>query len=209
MKVVLFGATGGVGAELLLQLLAGGHEVRVLVRSPERLPVREHPRLTVLQGELTDRAQVDAAVRGVEGALSTLGVARGGTAAPLVAGFDTVVSALEAAGVRRLVTISGAGLDVPGDRKGVPDKLVGWLLRRVAPEVLAQKEQEYARLQRSGLQWTLVRPPRIVPGGPTGRVRASLEKPPSTKVTRGDVAAFMLAQLSSPEHVGKAPFVAG
>jgi hypothetical protein len=143
----------------------------------------------------------------------------------LAAGCDAVLSALGptrrqkdvcstaaahviAAGVKRYVAISGAGLDVPGDDKDTVGKIVSFMVRTLTPAIFRDKVREHALLAASPVAWTLVRPPRLTDGPPTGRPRSSLTRAPSGSISRADLAAFTLAAASDDTLIGKAPFVA-
>ena len=102
MKLTVFGATGGVGREVVSQALDAGHDVRAYVRNPAELDLT-HPNLTVDAGELTDREAVQRAVHGADAVISALGPSldRKATGMPLVEGTRTIVDAMCAEGVER------------------------------------------------------------------------------------------------------------
>ena len=95
----------------------------------------------------------------------------------------------------------------PGDQKGVPDKAIGLIMKVVVGGMLRDRQRELALLQASKLDWTLARPPRLTDGDPKG-YRTSLERPPSTAITRADLAQFLVDQLETNEFSRRAPFVA-
>ena len=105
MKIALFGATGRVGGEVLKLALAEGHEVTVLVRSPEKLA--PHDRLTIIQGDVRDVAAVSNAVAGMDVVFSSLGTDQTTT---LTEAVPHMIRAMEDTGINRLVTIGTAGI---------------------------------------------------------------------------------------------------
>ena len=209
MKVCILGATGGTGRAATGAALDAGHTVGVLVRDPTRLGELAE-RVQVVQGNVTSAESVHRAVTGSNAVISALGpdsFRKGGLnsrAAPLV------VEAMRAAGARRLVVVSGAGVDVPGDRKGVGPRLLGRALRVVASGGMAERQQEAQIVMSSGLDWVLVRPPHLVDGPATGRVRAGsdLQLGLRDQVTRADLGRFLVDQLTDTRFVGQAPFIA-
>ncbi len=115
---------------------------------------------------------------------------------------------LREAGVRRFVGISGAGIDVPGDRKSRRDRIVSALIQRLGGAAVADKPREYAVWAQSGLDWTLVRPPRLTDDPATGRVEHHASTSPrATAVGRDDLAAFVLDCVEQSSYVGAAPLV--
>jgi len=105
--VVVFGASGGVGRQVVEQALARGHEVRAVVRSPGKLSLSD-PKLHIVAAELSEREAIDAALRGAESVISALGPSldRRATGMPLVQGTRNIVDAMETAGVRRATSAS-------------------------------------------------------------------------------------------------------
>jgi len=209
VRIVLFGATGRIGSATLQQALSRGHQVAVLVRHPDRLQFR-HERLRVLKGDARRRPEVVEVAAGAEAAISALGPRRNTPedADAHLQAVRTVLEALEATGVSRIVAVLGAAVDAPGDRKGAPDRIAGWLVRRFARWVYEAKRQEFDLLRESRLDWTAVRPPLVVPGPPTGTYGARLDRPPRPRIRTGDLAEFLVREVEEGRHVRQAPFVA-
>jgi hypothetical protein len=112
-------------------------------------------------------------------------------------------------GVGRLVSVSGAGLTLPGDDKGVGARLVSGLLRRLARDLLQDKEGEHAVLEASDVSWTEVRPPRLVDREGTGRWALVEQAPGVTAkpVAKADVALAMVDLAASREWLRRSPFL--
>ncbi|MEO8274125.1 MAG: NAD(P)H-binding protein [Chloroflexota bacterium] len=206
MKLTLIGATGGVGAELLRQALSDGHVVSALVRRPEGLEDVGLDRTVV--GDIRDADAVSNAVAGSEVVLWAVGATK--NSADQVPVFETgarvLVEAMRAQGVHRLVALSGAAIPIPGERKPLSGLLMSAIVRVAARHVYLAKLREYEVFSRSGLDWTLVRPPRVVEGARTGRVVIG-DRLASSQVTQGDVADAMLRLAADPAAVRTAPFV--
>jgi len=205
MKLTIFGGTGGVGSRLVPMALDAGHAVTAFARNPDGLPRADE--LTIVEGQLDDADAVAKAVAGADAVLSALG-ARSNTPEQVQV-FDTatrtLVSAMETAGVKRLVAISGAGVLTPDDHVTFGRRFVRFLLGVLAKHVAASKEREYAIITASELEWVLVRPPRIVPGPATGTYRVEPDRVPSPKISQGDVAHLMLECATGDEWVRRAP----
>ncbi len=209
MRLAVFGATGRIGQHVVEQALNAGHEVSALVRAPERLSIR-HERLRVVVGDARDFDRVVETISGADAVVCALGPRRNTPAdeEAHVAAVRNILEAMDRLGVRRLVTVLGAAVDLPGDRKGLPDKVAAWLVRKFARHIYRAKVRELELLLTyPALQWVAVRPPAVVSGPATGRYKVSPDRPPGRRVTAGDVADFMLRQVAAGEFVGKAPFI--
>lgn len=208
MRVALFGATGGLGRHVLRLALDRGHEVSAHVRSPEALGVREG--LTTVRGDLTDAASIREAIAGCDAVLSCVGHAKGQDPAVYGEGMRHIVDAMGASGIRRLVSISGAGLELDGDASGLGRRIVILLLRVVAGRVLAGKQREWDVISGADLDWTLVRVARMVERPGAGSVSVDLRRVSgSAIVPYPDVAAWMLDRAADASFLRQAPFVSG
>jgi putative NADH-flavin reductase len=118
-------------------------------------------------------------------------------------GMQRTVEAMGAAGVRRIVNLSGAGITAPGERKPLLDRLATLAVRRLARHVVAAKQAEYDVLAASALEWVAVRPGIVTDGPLTGRYVAGPDAlRPGARVSRADVAHLMLREAMDPTHVG-------
>lgn len=206
MRIALIGATGGIGAAVLEQALEAGHEVTALVRDATRLV--ERPGLTIVVGDIADGAALGRGIEGTEAVLWAVGATRNSADQPPIfaAGARNLVDAMRRHDVRRLIALSGAGITLPGERKPLAGRLMSVVVRIVARHVYEAKRREYEIFAASDLDWTLVRPPRVVPGPRTGRVVIG-DRLASPSVTQGDLAGAMLRQLVEAAHIRGAPFV--
>lgn len=209
MHIGVFGATGGLGRHVVAQAIEAGHTVRALARSPEKLQTRSD-RLVAIRGDIENAAAVREVVDGCTAVISALGFTRGQTPEVFGRGMRQVVDAMNGAGVRRLISVSGAGLDLPGDEQSLGRSALILLLKLLAGKVLRGKALEWEVIRSSDLDWTLVRPGRLVEGPGKGRVVAHLTRAAgSASVAYADVAAFMLAEVDRTEHLRQAPIVSG
>jgi putative NADH-flavin reductase len=221
MKLTIVAATGGIGRQLLDQALAAGHDVTAVVRDPGSLPGRARvhavPDLTA-----AGPGTLEPALAGADAVLSGLGPRSRADAGVASRGTAAVVQAMRATGVRRVVAVSAAPVATvaspgrphpprhdPGE--GVVTRhLATPLLRAALRDVYADLALMEDVLRDSGLDWTVVRPPRLTDGPMTGAYRTAegrnLRR--GLLVSRADVAHLMLAVLDRPGTVGQAIGVA-
>ncbi|MCQ4211055.1 NAD(P)-dependent oxidoreductase [Streptomyces longispororuber] len=202
MKLTVFGATGGIGQEVVKQALAAGHEVTAVVRDPARFSVTGE-RLEVFRGDLGDPESLRRAVAGRDAVLSGLGARKKADAGIATELTRSVLKAMEAEGVRRLLVVSAGPVgpqpaDSPfADR--VMMKLVGSILKAVYVDLAAME----AELAASATDWTSVRPPRLQDKPLTGSYRTVVGGFPRSGrfISRADVAHAMLAMVDDPATV--------
>jgi len=205
VRLLVFGASGRTGQQLVGQALEGGHAVTAFVRRPAKIAIT-HPELRVVQGDVADYAAVASAVPGHDAVVSTLGV---GTPlkpdADVVLGVQQIIRAMEAHHIRRLIYLSFIG--VQESRSAV-----GFVLRYLAPiplrHEIADHEAKEALVRASQLDWTIVRPPKLTDGPRTGRYRSGesiTTWKPLPLLSRDDVAHFILGELAQPAYVRQVP----
>lgn len=210
--IALFGATGKTGRHVLAQALAAGHTVRALARRPEALAeaadANAAARLTVIAGDVLDAAAVRETVRGADVVVSVFGQVKGSPPTVQTDGTQNIVDAMAEQGIRRIISLSGGGLAAEQhDRPKTPDKIIKWLLQRIAPQVLADAEGHLLVLRASGLDFTVVRGPRLTDAPATGSYRVGwVGVNASTQIARADLAMFILTQLDDRQFIGELPF---
>lgn len=204
MKVTIFGATSMTGKHLVEKALQARHEVTAFVRDESKMTVK-HEQLRVVCGDALDPAQVEYAVQGRDAILSTLGP-KGKPAVMAAESTKNIVSAMQKHGVRRFVLVSVAGVPVPQDKRGF--NLADAFVKLFLKDMFIDRENQLAVLNSSGVDWVAVRIPRLTDDPATGSVRAFFGNPlPSMKVTRADVADFMLKQLTETMWLRQAPII--
>ncbi|MGW1377018.1 NAD(P)-dependent oxidoreductase [Streptomyces sp. NPDC002446] len=206
MKLTVLGASGGVGRQLVTQALANGHEVTAALRSPEKLTER-HDRLTVIRTDALDATSVKAVVDGADAVLSGIGqLGRHDPQRPASTSARAVVEAMTATGVRRLLVVSAGPLNCTGaGQPFLAHRVFGPLLWAVLKELYTDLARMEAVLRDSDLDWTAVRPPRLLDKLGEGRYRHAVEAGPAGAViTRADVARAMLDFVNDPRTYGHA-----
>lgn len=202
MKLTVFGATGGIGGEIVRQALTAGHQVTAVVRDPARLAA-EGEGLEVFRADLRDAEALRAAVTGRDAVLSGLGARKRSDAGIAAELTRSVVRALEAEGVRRLLVVSAAPAGPPAERQPLVDKAVGLVVSAVLKDVYVDLRAMEAELTRSATDWTSVRPPRLQDKPVTGVYRKVVGGTPRSGrfIGRADVAHAMLAMIDDPSTV--------
>lgn len=205
--IALFGATGKTGRRVLDRALAAGHRVQALVRDPAKLEV-VHEALTVVPGDVLDAGAVERTVAGADVVVSVFGQVTGSSHTLQTEGTRLIVTAMQKHQVTRLVTLSGGGLRAPQDRPKLADRVIRTLLKLLSGQVLADAEGHLRLLEQSGLEWTVVRGPMLTEDPGKGRHRIGwVGVGTSTRISRDDLADFILTQVSDRRFVGQMPFV--
>jgi putative NADH-flavin reductase len=207
MRLLIFGSTGGTGRELLKQALEQGHSVTAYARNPAKIDDIKHASLQVVRGDVLDPAVVESAVAGQEAVLSTIGAGAERTTLR-EDGTRNIVEAMEKTGVQRLVCQSSLG--VGDSRANLPIFTKYIIVSVFLRHAFADHERQEAVVKQSSLAWTIVRPPHLTNGPRTGAYRHGF---PTTdtrikgKISRADVADFMLKQLTDDTYLHQTPGV--
>lgn len=201
-KILVLGSTGGSGRAIVAEALARGHAVTAFARNPDKASDFGSA-VAVKIGDVQDAAAVEAAVAGHDTVISTLGIRRG---TPVCAvGVGNAIAAMKKHGARRLIALSAYGT---GDSR---HGFYGWMLNTVAKGITLDKIEMERQMAASGLDWTSVRPPILTTGPRTGNFRVL---PPTTalrgfkRISRADVAAYMIDIIDDRKTFGAMPIVA-
>lgn len=208
MRVLILGATGGLGRCLLSQALERGHGITALVRGePSRLGIA-HDRLHIVAGDALDPTAVNAGVQGQDAVIFSIGESRKGKPTTLFSDATRIlVPAMETQGVRRLLAVTGIGA---GDSKGhggfIYDRIVYPLFTK---EIYRDKDRQEELIRQSRLDWVIIRPASFTNGRLRGNIRVAVNLDGVTMqlISRADAAAFILDQLTSDEYLGQTPLI--
>ena len=211
MKILLLGGNGAVGQLALDDLLGAGHDVKALVRNASAMQ-RKHPRLTVVQGEPTNAADLEKVLAGQDVVLSTLG-ARTNKKTTLRADVARNLAAgMKKHGVRKLVWLDAAGV---GSSREFVRRSSFFFGKIVIPLFLDNMYEDAAvadaLIEKSGCDWVIVRPMSFSNNAKTGKVSIvtdmSLTVRLRLRITRADVAAFLVEQVVEDDYVGQMPVI--
>jgi putative NADH-flavin reductase len=204
MKLIIFGATGGTGRELVRQALDRDHAVTAFARDPASIGARDG--LRVVAGDALDAAAVESALDGHEAVLCALGKPATSPGRLRSEGTGNIVRAMERSAPRRLVCLSTIGI---GETRPLMSPLYRYVL---VPSLLRRTFAEHARqeavVRSSGLDWTIVRAGVLTDGPHTGHYSHGF--PPSDRsheieISRADVAEFILGQIEDSTYVRETP----
>ena len=207
MNIVVFGASRGVGRNVVEQALQAGHHVTAFVRTPSTFTL-QHPNLSVVQGDSMDAAAVETAIAGQEAVVSALGPTRPPVPHMMETSARNIVAAMKKHGVRRLISTTGAGIRQPEDKPKLVDHVIGVLLHLLAKSVVLDSEVNVKIIQASDLDWSVVRFPRLMDADLTGKYRFGyVNKESSTQLSRADAADAIMKELTEKKWLRKLPLV--
>ncbi|HEY7189101.1 MAG TPA: NAD(P)H-binding protein [Vicinamibacterales bacterium] len=202
-KLLVLGATGGTGRQIVSQALEAGHHVTAFVRNPDKMAIR-HDRLRFAHGDVPGGGPaLGDAVREQDVVISALGRGQSFKADSLMQrSIPSIVNAMRANHVRRLIFMSAYGLgDTSGDAPLLSRMFAGVFLRGIYADKLAGE----ALLKRSDLEWTIVHPTALTNGPLTRQYRSAehMELRGFPTISRADTAHFILNLIESPASIRK------
>lgn len=209
MKIIVFGATGGTGRLIVSQALAKGHSVTAFARNPEGFPTEPH--LRVIKGDVFDFAAVVDAIRGHRAVLSALGARTTKKSDVLAQGIPHILAGMHQEYVTRLIVLGAAGLHPDWSKyQNALTAMSLWIARKtVLKHPFIDQAAQESLLAASDVDYTIVRAPRLVDGPFTGKYHVLPDALPSgaLRVTRADVADFMVQQLTDPRFHRQGPYI--
>ena len=211
MKVSIFGASGATGLLLTERCLAAGHEVTALLRKPAEFAFRD--RVHVVEGDVFDPAAVGQTVDGADIVLSALGARSWKKEDVLERAVPLIVAAMQQTGVRRIIALGSAGAKDDSLKKQLAYRR--WIAENIIYATIlkwpvASQIAQWKILSSSGLDFTMVMPPKLNNGKARGNLRVDGDALPrnATGISRADVADFMAQQIGNPQWVGKGVYIA-
>ena len=203
MKIALFGATGRTGKEILIQSLVKGYQVKALVRDPQKIDIRDE-KLEIIQGDVRDREAVFSTIEGADAVMFAVGMRSAADKFVTSQGTRIIIDAMEANQVKRIVVVSAAGLFGPKDS----GFFFGCVIRPLfLKKSFDDKVRQLELLKNSEVEWILVRPVALIDAMKTGKYNITLDKPIGSRISRADVADFMLHQLNGSKYLRLMPII--
>jgi putative NADH-flavin reductase len=215
MKIAIFGASGATGTLLTQRCLAGGHNVKALLRTPERFPLRD--RVHVIQGSPFDIALVRQTIEGADAVLSALGAKSLKKEDVLERAVPQIITAMQeslsqAKPVRRIIVLGSAGaLATSLDKQPAWRR---WIVQNIVYNTflkwpVASQISQWDNLSHSNLDWTMVMPPMLTNAPARGSYRIDGAALPrnGSRISRADVADFMMQQIDNPQWIKKGVYL--
>jgi putative NADH-flavin reductase len=209
--ILIVGASRGIGLETVERALEAGHKVRALARSARRIPI-DHPDLEKLAGDALEPSIVKSALDGAHAVIETIGVAPGPEAilkpVKLFSRATRIlVDLMVEAEIKRLICVTGIGAGDSRDKGGFLYSVV--LLPILLRHVYEDKDVQEQIIRRSKLDWVIVRPGLLTRGPSTGsyRVLTNPDEWRMGKISRADVADFLVGQIDNDIYLGKTPLL--
>lgn len=207
MKIAIFGGTGRTGKHLVEQALAKGYQVNLLARNPQKVNIQSDS-LTVFPGDVKHAGAVEATLEGTQAVLSALGPTSNEPEFAVSQGMKNILDGMQKQGVKRLIITAGAGVGDPKDEPKLFNHVMNFLLKLMAKNVLADMSKVVDMVRKSDSDWTIVRLPMLTDDPKTGVVKASyVGKGMGARITRADIADFMLAELENGDYIHDAPAI--
>ena len=207
MKLLIIGASRGIGLDLLEQALSAGHEVTALVRNPQSLAV-SHENLRVVKGDILDKGSIEKALTGQDAVCVTIGIKVTRKPVSIFSkGTKAVVEAMKNSSCRRLICVTGIGA---GDSRGHGGFLYDHVFNPIFLRTIYEdKDRQEKIVRESGLDWVIVRPGFLTNGPRTGKYRAlvDLKGVKAGKISRQDVADFILREATEMKYKGQTPLL--
>ncbi|MFH0991149.1 MAG: NAD(P)H-binding protein [bacterium] len=207
-QITIFGASGKLGRKCIADAITRGFHVKAPTRTPIPFPGMIES-LEAIQTTFDDSESLRSVIRDSQGVIIALGP-RSSNAPAIFASLTTnIIRAMEAEGVQRLVCVTGAMIgDLPVRRTKFFQRLTNFINSH-APELAKDRTEQEHVIQRSSLDWTIVKPPRLTDSPVSGKVKAApdLEVGLLSKISRKDLAQYILNELESPNYIRQAVVV--
>lgn len=191
---------------LVQQALDAGHEVVALVRTPSKFTIH-HDRLKVVQGDVLNDTSVEQTIQGVDVVVSVLGPTDNKPTFSISQGTAHILNAMTKHNVRRFIVSVGAGVRDAKDKPKLIDRFFGLLLNVLSKNAFADMQRAIDLVRQSDRDWIVVRVPRLNNEPAQNTLKIGYVGEIDTRISRADMAAFMLKQLTDKTYVGKAPAI--
>jgi putative NADH-flavin reductase len=199
MKIVIFGATGKTGVQVILQALEHGHQVTVMVRDPKRLPATSQP-INILTGDLNDHDIVKSAIKGQDAVICTLGARElYKNSGVRTIGTRAIIKSMEEVNVKRLVVMSSMGI---GESWNTIPMFTKLLFKLFMPAARKDHEAQELVIKTSSLDWTIIRPSGLTDDPLVSNYDYGKELVAKTsKISRANVADLILKVIELDIHI--------
>ncbi|WP_440108856.1 NAD(P)-dependent oxidoreductase [Paenibacillus sp. QZ-Y1] len=211
MKLIVFGATGNTGVQLVKELLLDGHEVTAIVRQPEKLDISDvcDKHLEIKKGDVLNPSTLQKAMVGKDAVLSVLGVNHRKPTTVYSKGIENIMNEMQNCGVKRLICLSAETLK-PKQEASFTERILITVLWKIFFNLYDDMKRMEQKVYQSGLDWTIVRPPRLTNGLQTSKYRIAINQSSHKGkgyISRADLAECMTAQLNNPDSFNSIVYI--
>ncbi|WP_069658696.1 NAD(P)-dependent oxidoreductase [Arcticibacter eurypsychrophilus] len=199
-KIIVFGATGGTGRQVVEQALRAGHQVKVVVRQPETFNI-SNPNLKIIKGDVLQPDTFEDQFIDADAVISCLGIPKVQPTTLYSESMENIITAMEKTKAKRIICISSGAIDIPPKSSFIMTFLLKNVLQRIYKPVYKDMKLMESKLKSSKLNYTVVRAPKLTNGKKTGKYR-EVTKQPLRKIptiSRADLAAYMLKTVNDPK----------
>ena len=207
-KIALFGASGQTGQQFLIQALEKGYTIKALVRNLNSVS-QKSSNLELIQGDVLNLNDVEKTVEGCDVVISLFGHVKNSPEWLQSDGTNNIIKAMKKFKIPKIVSLSGGGLPFPEkDEPKFMDKVIRTIMSIAVPKVLNDAVKHAELLKNSGLKWSIVRGPRLTNDAKVGQYRVGwVGVDASSKVSRADLADFIVTQIEDDKFNYQMPFI--
>jgi len=195
-NILVFGASGGTGLEVVEQALEAGHQVTAILRNPDKFPIR-HEQLRIIKGDVLVPQTYENVFFGMDAVISCLGSRNREFTTVYSVGVRNILRAMQKVDMDRIICLSAGAVEIDPDAFFLKRFVIKNILQRIFKYSYADMLLMETILRESDLNWTVIRPPRLLNGDKTGKYRTGINEfiPHMSSLTRSDLADYILHHL--------------
>jgi putative NADH-flavin reductase len=195
-KIIVFGASGGTGMEVVEQALEAGHHVIVILRQPDKFSIR-HEQLRIVRGDVLQPQTFENLFFGVDVVISCLGSRNREPTTVYSEGVTNILKEMQKVDVTRIICLSAGGVVVPPNASFIMKFVIKYILQKLFKYSYSDMLKMETVLKQSDMNWTVIRPPRLLTGDRTGIYRTSTNEflPDMSSLKRADLAHYIIHHL--------------
>ncbi|MFC7687500.1 NAD(P)-dependent oxidoreductase [Ureibacillus sp. GCM10028918] len=205
-KIAIIGGTGKVGRYISSAALEKGHQVRMLVRNPDKLTFKDD-RIEIVKGNAENLKDIQKLLEDCQVVINTFGQPI--KEKPIYSSVtERIIEVMGDLQIERYIGVTGGSLTIHGDQKSIINKVGAKIFEIIYSRMMDDKKKEWNILNSNKLiKWTLIRLPFIVDGEGVGLIKENLTNMPGTRITNRDIAKFIISQIDDKTYIQKAPFI--
>jgi len=195
-NILVFGASGGTGLEVVEQALEAGHKVTAILRHPDKFPIR-HEQLRIIKGDVLNSITYENTFFGMDVVISCLGTRNREATVVYSQGVTNILQAMQKVGMDRIICLSAGAVEIAPNTSFIMKFLMKNILQKLFKYSYADMLLMEGILHGSNLNWTVIRPPRLLNGDRTGKYRTSINEfiPNMSSLNRADLADYIIHHL--------------